>query len=77
MLLMKRNGGKITDKALETVRRVAEDRNAGKALSLYVSTYEKMMERRSACIKRFESLISDTGADPDVLDRLFGAGQQH
>ena len=32
---------------------------------------------RSACIKRFESLISDTGADPDVLDRLFGAGQQH
>ena len=77
MLLMKRNGGKITDKTLETVMRVAEDRNAGKALSLYVSAYEKMKERRSACIKRFESLISDTGADPDVLDRLFGAGQQH
>ena len=59
------------------IRREAAGETTVKALSLYLSAYEKMKERRSACIKRFESLISDTGADPEVLDRLFGAGQQH
>ena len=76
MLLMKRNGGKISDKTLKTVMRVTEDRTAGKALSLYVSAYEKMKERRSACIKRFESLISNDCADSDVLNRLLGADPQ-
>ena len=75
MLLIRKNGGEITNKTLESVMRVAENRSAAKALSLYVSAYEKMNERRSACRKRFESLIPETGDDPDILDRLFGTGK--
>ena len=77
MLLMRRNGGKITKKTLETVMRVTEDKTAGKALTLYVSAYEKMKERRSVCLNRFESLITDAGADADVLNILLGADESY
>ena len=77
MLLMRRNGGKITKKTLETVMRVTEDKTAGKALTLYVSAYEKMKERRSVCLNRFESLITDAGADADVLKRLLGVDESY
>ena len=72
MLLIRKNGGEITNKTLESVMRIADNRNAAKALSLYVSAYEKMNERRSACRKRFESLISETNDDHDILSKLFG-----
>ena len=75
MLLIRKNGGEITNKTLKSVMCIADNRNAAKALSLYISAYEKMNERRSACRKRLESLIAETDDDHDILSKLFGAGK--
>ena len=72
MLLIRKNGGEITEKALETVQRISEDRNAERAVSLYLSAYEKLEKQRKACEKRFGALHPDGGSDMEILNRLLG-----
>ena len=72
MLLIRKNGGEITEKALETVQRISEDRNAERAVSLYLSAYEKLEKQRKVCEKRFGALHPDGGGDMEILNRLLG-----
>ena len=68
----RKNGGEITEKTLETVQRISEDRNAERAVSLYLSAYEKLEKQRKACEKRFGALHPDGGSDMEILNRLLG-----
>ena len=71
MLLIRKNGGTLSDETLASVKRVVEDSSAGKAVSLYISAYEKMNERRLSCERRLGSLGISDSSDLEVLKKLF------
>ena len=72
MLLIRKNGGKISDRTLEVLRRVTEDSNTRKAVSQYIAAYEKLDRQKAACRKRFGSAFPAGSEDAEVLDRLLG-----
>ncbi len=72
MLLIRKNGGEISEKTFDAVRRISEDRNAEKAISLYMSAYEKLNKQKKACEKRFGTLLPDGDSDMEILNRLLG-----
>ena len=72
MLLIRKNGGKISDRTLAVLRRVSEDSNTRKAVSLYIAAYEKLDRQKAACRKRFGSAFPAGSEDAEVLDRLLG-----
>ena len=72
MLLIRKNGGKISERTLAVLRRVSEDSNTRKAVSLYIAAYEKLDRQKAACRKRFGSAFPAGSEDAEVLDRLLG-----
>ncbi len=72
MLLIRKNGGKISERTLAVLRRVSEDSNTRKAVSLYIAAYEKFDRQKAACRKRFSSAFPAGSEDAEVLDRLLG-----
>ena len=73
MLLIRKNGGKISERTLNVLRRVSEDSNTQKAVSLYIAAYEKLDRQKTACRKRFGSTVPADSEDADVLNRLLGS----
>ena len=72
MLLIRKNGGKISEKTLDSLRRVFEDSNTQKAVSLYIAAYEKLDRQKAACRKRFGSAVPADSEEAEILDRLLG-----
>ena len=72
MLLIRKNGGKISERTLDVLRRVSEDSNTQKALSLYIAAYEKLDKQKAACRKRFGSAVHAGSEEAEILDRLLG-----
>ena len=72
MLLIRKNGGKISEKTLDSLRRVFEDSNTQKAVSLYIAAYEKLDRQKAACRKRFGSAVPAGSEEAEILDRLLG-----
>ena len=72
MLLIRKNGGKISERTLEVLRRVFEDSNTQKAVSLYIAAYEKLDRQKAACRKRFGSAVPAGSEEAEILDRLLG-----
>ena len=72
MLLIRKNGGLLSGKTLDALRRVTEDSNTQKAVSLYIAAYEKLDRQKAACRKRFGSTVPSDSEDAEVLNRLLG-----
>ena len=72
MLLIRKNGGKISERTLGVLKRVSEDCNTQKALSLYIAAYEKLDRQKAACRKRFGSAVPAGSEDAEILDMLLG-----
>lgn len=72
MLLLRKNGGEISKSALDSVRRITSDRNTGKAVSLYISAYEKLNRQRSACEKKLSKIAAENGVDAEIIRKLLG-----
>ena len=72
MLLIRKNGGKISERTLNVLRRVSEDSNTQKAVSLYIAAYEKLDRQKAACRKRFGSAVPAGSEEAEILDRLLG-----
>lgn len=72
MLLIRKNGGPISEKTLDVLRRVSQDSNTRKAVSLYIAAYEKLDKQKAACIKRFSTAVPAGSEDSEVLDTLLG-----
>ncbi len=73
MLLIRKNGGQISERTLEALRRISEDSNTQKAVSLYINAYEKLERQKSACRKRFGSAVSAGSGDEEILNLLLGS----
>ena len=54
------------------LKRVSEDCNTQKALSLYIAAYEKLDRQKAACRKRFGSAVPAGSEDAEILDMLLG-----
>ena len=72
MLLIRKNGGKISERTLNVLRRVSEDSGTQKAVSLYIAAYEKLDRQKAACRKRFGSAVPAGSEEAEILDRLLG-----
>ena len=72
MLLIRKNGGKISERTLDVLRRVSEDSNTQKAVSLYIAAYEKLDRQKAVCRKRFGTAVHAGSEEAEILDRLLG-----
>ena len=72
MLLIRKNGGNISERTLDVLRRVSEDSNTQKAVSLYIAAYEKLDRQKTVCRKRFGTAVSAGSEDAEILDMLLG-----
>ena len=70
MLLIRKNGGNISERTLNVLQRVSEDSNTRKAVSLYIAAYEKLDRQKSACRKRFSSAVPAGSEDAEILNTL-------
>ena len=72
MLLIRKNGGEISEGSLKAVRRITSNRTAGKAVSLYISAYEKLNRQRSACEKKLSRIAPENSGDTEIIRKLLG-----
>ena len=73
MLLIRRNGGQISERTLDVLQKASKNRNTQKAVSLYLAAYEKLDRQKYVCRKRFRSVFPDGSEDAEILDLLLGS----
>ena len=73
MLLIRKNGGQISDRTLDVLQKASKNSNTQKAVSLYLAAYEKLDRQKCVCRKRFRSVFPDGSEDAEILDLLLGS----